>query len=155
MKMERIDDQPTQQDSTNHENDFNESMKNKPEQKQRASRRKKTFFGLAVLGFGVWWLLRRMDIELVPDWVMTWPSLLIGIGVFNLVAHQFRSLAGYIMVTIGGVFLARNAFDIPINIEPYFWPAVVIFIGLIILIKPHKDYGSRWKKKGAWKTRTV
>jgi len=153
--MERIDDQPTQQDSTNHENDFNESMNNKSEQKQRASRRKKTFFGLAVLGFGVWWLLRRMDIELVPDWVMTWPSLLIGIGVFNLVAHQFRSLAGYIMVTIGGVFLARNAFDIPINIEPYFWPAVVIFIGLIILIKPHKDYGSRWKKKGAWKTRTV
>jgi len=62
MKMERIDDQPTQQDSTNLENDFNESMKNKSEQKQRASRRKKTIFGLAFGGFYGEWILSSCPI---------------------------------------------------------------------------------------------
>lgn len=115
------------------------------------SRRKKSFFGLAVILFGVWWLLRRMDIEIVPDWVMTWPMILIIIGLFQLISHGFRSVGGYIMVFIGSVFLAKNAFNIPITIEPYFWPVVVIFIGIIIFFKPgHRSGGRHGCKKKSW-----
>lgn len=106
----------------------------------KRERRKKTLFGLSVVTFGVWWLLRRMDIEIAPDWVFTWPSLIIAIGIFNIIGNGLRSATGYIMVLIGSFFLARNVFDIPLSIEPYFWPAIVIGIGLIILFKPKK----RW-----------
>ena len=77
-------------------------------------------FGLGVVAFGTWWLLRRMDMEILPEWVMTWPMLLIVFGVFSLIANSFRNVGGYIMLLIGSVFLARNLFDLPIAIEPFF-----------------------------------
>jgi predicted membrane protein len=115
---------------------------------RRQSRNKKSFFGLALILFGVWWLLRRMDIEIVPYWVMTWPMLLIIIGAFQLVINRFKTVGGYIMVLIGSIFLAKNVFNIPITIEPYFWPVVVILIGLIVFFKPgYKGGKHNWKKK--------
>lgn len=116
----------------------------------RNSGRKKMLFGLGVVAFGTWWLLRRMDIEILPEWVMTWPMLLIVFGVFSLIANSFRNVGGYIMLLIGSVFLARNLFDLPIAIEPFFWPAMVIIVGLIILFKPKSAHG-HWKKK-EWST---
>ncbi|GAB5539430.1 MAG: hypothetical protein Salg2KO_15330 [Salibacteraceae bacterium] len=141
--MERIDEERDDQNTT-FKAEFTDQTINT---KRKNAYRKKSFFGLAVLAFGIWWLLRRMDIEIVPDWVLTWPVLLIAIGVFNLIAHQFRSAGGYILVLIGSIFLARNVFDIPFTIEPYFWPAVVIVIGLIMVFKPRGNHRERWKKK--------
>lgn len=117
----------------------------------KREQRKKTLFGLSVVTFGVWWLLRRMDMEIAPDWVFTWPSLIIAIGIFNIIGNGLRSATGYIMVLIGSFFLARNVFDIPLSIEPYFWPAIVIGIGLIILFKPKK----RWDPEKKTATRMI
>ncbi|MEZ4722536.1 MAG: LiaF-related protein [Flavobacteriales bacterium] len=122
------------------------------EQNAPRRRRKRALFGLTIVLFGTWWLLRRMDVEVVPSWALTWPVLLMAIGVINLIGHGFRNVGGYIMVIVGAVFFARYQYDIPINVEPYIWPAVVILIGLVILFKPNGHHHRHWKKK-RWGTR--
>lgn len=108
----------------------------------KRERRKRALFGFSVLLFGVWWLFRRLGVDFAPDWLFTWPSLVIGFGLIHIIGNGMRSAGGFIAIFIGSFFLARNAFDITFNVEPYFWPAIVIGIGLIILFKPKKR---RWR----------
>lgn len=108
-------------------------------------KRKKAMFGLAIVLAGTWWLFRRMDINIAPDWLFTWPVLLILFGVFQLVANAGKGLGGYILLLIGSFFLIKRELDLPITIEPYFWPAVVILLGLVILFKPSGM--RRWRNK--------
>ena len=89
--------------------------------------------------------MRRIDIEIAPDWVFTLPMLVKVLGAFNVIANGFRASGGYIAILVGSFFLARNVFDIPLHIEPYFWPAIVIGVGLIILFKPRKRWDSEKK----------
>ena len=117
------------------------------ERDPKKEQRKRSLFGLAVITFGLWWLLRRMDIEIAPDWLFTWPVLVMVLGAFNVIANGFRASGGYIAILVGSFFLARNVFDIPLQIEPCFWPAIVIGVGLIILFKPRKRWDHEKKMR--------
>ena len=113
--------------------------------RSKKEQRKRSLFGLTVITVGLWWLLRRMNLEIAPDWVFTWPVLVIALGLFHVIANGFKASGGYIAILVGSFFLARNVFQIPIQIEPYFWPAILIGIGLIILFKPRKRWSPEKK----------
>jgi predicted membrane protein len=99
----------------------------------------------------------------MPDWMFSWQFLLIVIGIFSGLAHAFRGPGWLIMILIGTFFLMDQL--IPgIDIHRFIWPAVIILVGLIMLIRPKKPYWMEhewhrkwehkdWKKWERWQRR--
>lgn len=101
-------------------------------------RRKGISAGLLIIAIGLLWLLRKMDLNL-PGWLFEWETILIIAGIFIGFNSHFRNPVSWILIGIGSFFLIDDIFFIPVSIREYFWPLLVIFIGLLILIRPKKD----------------
>lgn len=81
----------------------------------------------------------------MPDWMFSWQFLLIVIGIFSGLAHAFRGPGWLIMILIGTFFLMDQL--IPgLDIHRFIWPAVIILVGLIMLIRPKNRIG--WSTNG-------
>ena len=104
-----------------------------------ATQRKTLVFGLLVIAAGLGWLLHNF--EWIPDnvWdiIWSWPMLLIAIGVINISNGHGRGF-GAVLVIIGGFFLISRIYDMPISFFQAFWPALLIFIGAMILFGSRK-----------------
>lgn len=99
--------------------------------------RKAIITGVVILAVGVIWLLRKMGIHM-PYWLFSWEMILIGIGLAIGADNRFSNPASYILIIIGSVFLIDDVFNIPFNVMEYFWPLLLIFIGLMVIIRPRK-----------------
>ena len=101
--------------------------------------------GLFLLIIGVVGLLKLMLFP-IPEWVVSWPMLLIGLGFFLGVRHGFRGAAWFILMVIGTAFLVRSAEftnfmtkNYPdIHFGRYLWPAVLILLGLFFILRPRR-----------------
>ena len=117
-----------------------------PEVKHSRSR-KGIATGLVIIGFGVILLLRKLDV-IIPDWILSWQTLLIFIGFAIGISSDFKKPASWILMVIGGVFLINDIFYIPFQIREFFWPVFIIVVGLIVLVRPR---GSRRDRgRGNW-----
>lgn len=112
----------------------NQTDKNLPKAKKG---NKGLVVGGIILTIGVIWLLRKMDIY-IPGWVFGWEMILIVIGLAIGVDNKFRNPASYILILIGGVGLLDHFLHFNFNFWEYFWPLMVIFIGLMIIIRPRR-----------------
>lgn len=81
--------------------------------------------GLLIIFFGVLILLERSDYP-IPNWAVSFPSILMGVGLVTLVKHKFTKLWGWVLFGIGGVLLLNK-------IVPQFIDQNLVFPGLIIL----------------------
>ena len=100
--------------------------------------------GLFIVAIGGVLLLEQMGFPF-PDWLFTWPVLLIALGLFAGLRHNFRRGGWLIMILVGGFFLAQDYYP-QWPIHRFLWPFILIFIGLFIVLSPRR---SRWK--GEWK----
>ena len=96
-------------------------------------------------------LVRQMGVGL-PEWLFSWQILLIVIGIFSGLAHAFRGPGWLIMILIGTFFLMDQL--IPgMDIHRFIWPAVIIVVGLVMLIRPKKphwmdhDWHNKWNQR--------
>lgn len=103
--------------------------------------------GVVVLIVGVVLLLRASGLEM-PNWLFSWQMLLIVIGVFNGIKHSFRHHAWWILVAIGLVFMV-DEFFYGWSLKQYFWPILVIGVGLAMIFgrRNKKWDGSKWKEE--------
>jgi len=113
----------------------------------RMQRRGKVMGGLLVVAIGTLFLLRELGTE-IPQWLMSWKTLLIGIGLVTAVKHSFRHPAWIVLVTIGGAFLFNDFY--PQNqFKAIMWPLLAIAIGLYMIFKPRRKHG--WYEHRHWK----
>ncbi len=109
-------------------------------------------FGFIVLGIGVILLLRKMGF-FIPGWVLSWPMILIAIGTFSLVKHEFRSFFGAVMLFLGSYFLLRNEFGFDFGLGQYVWPIGLIVLGLYLIFQKRRenqvldDIRKNWESK--------
>ena len=114
--------------------------------------------GLFLLLVGGVLLLDQMGFPL-PDWLFSWHILLIALGLFIGLRHNFRGGAWIIMILVGGVFFIQDYYP-KTEIHRFVWPGVLIFVGLMIILRPkrawhrdeedwRKDWGKDWRKD--WK----
>jgi predicted membrane protein len=87
-------------------------------------------------------LLDQMNFPL-PDWLFNWHVLLIAIGLFLGLRHNFRGGAWAILILVGGFFLIQDYYP-DTKIHRFIWPAVLIFVGLMIMLRPSRAYRNRW-----------
>ncbi|MBL7734293.1 MAG: hypothetical protein JNL51_02455 [Chitinophagaceae bacterium] len=97
--------------------------------------------GLLLVAIGSVWLLRQSGYA-VPPWVFSWEILLIILGLFVGIRHQFRDLSWLIMIVIGFVFLSDDIWP-GISLRHYVMPVVIILLGLLLLFSPKRFFHHR------------
>jgi predicted membrane protein len=104
---------------------------------RRRARRinERTPLGLILLIVGGALLARQMG-ALLPAWLFTWEVLLITIGLTIGIVNRFRDI-GWLIITAVGVFFLMD--DVYPEIKHYVWPAVIILLGLIIILRPSRQ----------------
>jgi predicted membrane protein len=103
--------------------------------------------GLFLLLIGGVLLLDQMGFPL-PDWLFSWHVLLIAIGLFLGLRHNFRGGAWLVLILVGGCFVIQDFYP-KTELRRFIAPCVLIFIGIIIMFRPR----NRWRKeyKDYWK----
>jgi len=85
--------------------------------------------GLVLLALNFHWIPFE-----IKSWLISWQMLLIVLG-FIIVATKDDKTGGLILLFIGGFFLAREHFFEFYELKKWFFPSLIIFIGLIFLFK--------------------
>lgn len=100
--------------------------------------------GMVIVIVGVVLLIHKMGV-MMPDWLFTWPMLLIVIGTYAGAKHRFRSFGWMIPIAIGAIFLLENAIP-DLYLQPFFWPVLIIVVGMIMIFKPRRSFDKhhRW-----------
>ncbi|WP_339700012.1 DUF5668 domain-containing protein [Algoriphagus aquimarinus] len=93
-------------------------------------------FGFIILAVGVLILLRKLDV-FYPDWLLSWPMILIGVGVITLVKHEFKSFFGVMMLGLGMYFLFEREFNF--GLQRFIFPIALIFVGIYLITKKRKE----------------
>lgn len=110
-------------------------MDNQDIQKRRG-RYSNTLTGVLLLGIGGVLLLYQTGYPM-PDWLFTWPMILILLGLFSGTRSGFRDFGWLIFILIGFIFLAEDIWP-GFRIKQYALPVIIIFLGLIFLLVPKK-----------------
>ncbi|MBN9382042.1 MAG: hypothetical protein J0H74_14840 [Chitinophagaceae bacterium] len=100
--------------------------------------------GVFLLLIGGVLLLDQMGFPL-PDWLFSWHVLLIAIGLFIGLRHNFRGGAWAILILVGGFFMIQDYYP-HFPLRRFIWPAVLIFVGLLIILSPRTN-SRRWRNK--------
>ncbi len=101
----------------------------------------RVFGGLIIVAVGVILLVHKMGYYM-PSWVFSWQMLLIAIGMYVGAKHRFRGIGWLIPIVIGLIFMIGH-FVPELYFRPYFWPIIIITIGLIMVFKPRSRYNER------------
>ncbi len=87
--------------------------------------------GLFLLLIGVAAVLRQTIFDF-PSWVLSWPMILVAVGIFIGLKHGFRGPGWIILIGLGCIFLADRM--IPgVDFKPFIWPFVIICVGLFMI----------------------
>jgi predicted membrane protein len=114
-------------------------------------------FGFIILGIGVILLLRKIGF-FIPDWILTWPMILIVIGTFSIIKHEFKSFFGFVVLFIGAYFLLKREFDLDFGLGQYVWPLGLIILGIYLITqrtrenKVLEDIRRNWESERKSKT---
>jgi predicted membrane protein len=128
---------------------------NSHENKDMMNQSGKLWAGLIIVVVGSLLLVNNIGFGL-PSWIFHWSNILIVIGLFIGVKHNFKNGNGLILIIVGTFFTLKEALDDVINFDKIGWPALIIAIGLFLILKPKSDFNraSRCKKKGdKWKAK--
>ena len=86
--------------------------------------------------------LARSFMVPMPDWLFTWQTLLITIGIFIGIRGHFEGVAWFILIIIGSAFLL-NDFYFNGDLRRHIWPLVLIVIGAAFILRPRNRRSKR------------
>ncbi|MBN2806846.1 MAG: hypothetical protein JXR22_09320 [Prolixibacteraceae bacterium] len=95
------------------------------------------FFGFILLLLGLVMILYRADVLSyeVYDFLLSWKMLLVAIGA--MVFFSGNRGAGIIVAGIGVFFMIPDLFDEYIQIRRFFWPTILLIVGLVFMFSNH------------------
>ncbi|MBX9783160.1 MAG: cell wall-active antibiotics response protein [Chitinophagaceae bacterium] len=106
-------------------------MTNEPFKRKERILNERILLGVIVIAAAVLLLLRNIGFPF-PDFLFTWPMILIVVGLISGVRHGFKNNGWWILMAIGGFFLfSREMPDM--GIERFFWPLLIFAIGISII----------------------
>jgi predicted membrane protein len=95
--------------------------------------------GVTIMFVGLVLFLRNQGVD-IPSWIISWPMLLIVIGLLVGYKRNFNGGGWLIMVLIGGFFTLGKITDY--SFSKYYFSLAFIAIGLFLIFKP-KRLGKR------------
>jgi len=103
---------------------------------RRSHRNSRTFAGLIIVAVGTILLAHQVGVDF-PNWLISWPMLLIGLGFYIGVRHNFKNPGFLIPMAIGSVFLI-DRFVPEADLHQYLWPVIIIGAGLVMILRSRK-----------------
>jgi predicted membrane protein len=98
---------------------------------------------------GIILLLRNFELlPWLPEYVFTWPMLLVLIGTYILLTKQ-RIIPSLIFIGIGLYFLMDDIFEIYYDDFWMLWPLILIAIGISLVLRGRSSYYDRHSKPGS------
>ncbi len=88
--------------------------------------------GVIILCIGLFIFLKKMGLEL-PNWLFSWPMILIAIGCIMGVKGKFQGIAWFIVTMVGCIFLVGDIVPFDWNLRRFIWPSILILIGIYII----------------------
>ncbi|RYZ31203.1 MAG: hypothetical protein EOP49_39390 [Sphingobacteriales bacterium] len=107
----------------------------------KQSRAGRVLAGFIIIGTGAVLLAQKLGAGF-PDWIFTWPALLIVIGLFIGAKHTFRGFGWMIPILVGIGFLAADLYP-GINLKPYIVPVLLILAGISMVFSRGRKWGRR------------
>ena len=108
-------------------------------------------FGVIILGIGLVLLFRKFGL-FVPDWVLTWPMILIAVGTYTLISQQFKSFVGSVVLFIGVYFLLKREFDLDLGLDQFIWPVGLIALGIYLITYKKREHKVIDEARKNWET---
>jgi predicted membrane protein len=108
-------------------------------------------FGVIILGIGLVLLFRKFGLY-IPDWVLTWPMILIAIGTYTLISQQFKSFFGSVVLFIGVYFLLKREFDLDLGLDQFIWPVGLIALGIYLILHKKQEYKVMEEARKNWES---
>ncbi|MEQ1624769.1 MAG: DUF5668 domain-containing protein [Sediminibacterium sp.] len=99
--------------------------------------------GLILIGIGVILFMRKMNFQF-PDWLFTWPMILILVGFYSGVKNNFRNNTWIIISSIG-VFFLLDRYMLDIRIARFIWPIIIIAAGILFILRPTGTRRNKWE----------
>ena len=93
--------------------------------------------GMFLLFLGFIFFIKEADFFFFPGWLFSWPMILIAVGLYTGIKHNFKGGGWIIPVIIGGIFLI-DRFDIGLDLHRFIFPAIIIGIGLMMIMRPKR-----------------
>jgi len=111
-----------------------------------STRRKTVMFGLMLITFGIFWMLKRFEMlaPIVERAVFSWQALVIAIGLVNVVNGSAR-VFGLLLMLVGSFFLLMRLSVFPADYSAAFWPALIIMLGVIVIFSSKRIFRKRIK----------
>lgn len=121
---------------------FEHKMKHHGHNSKR-HRESKVIMGLFFILFGSVFLMERSGVE-IAEWVLSWKTILIAVGIVTLYRHNFTNFSGYVLIGVGGTFILNDLYPELIDTR-LIAPIMFIIIGLFIIGKATNMFGSKKK----------
>lgn len=102
--------------------------------------------GLLLMCVGALLLARAFGVPF-PDWMFTWPMIVIAFGLLAGAGNAFRDPGWVVISGIGTVFLLQQIWP-NMSIYMFVWPILIIVLGFIIIVAPrrHRLWHDRWER---------
>jgi len=113
---------------------------------EASKRRGRIFGGAALIIAGIILALQELKQITIPDWVFSWQSILVFIGLMIGVKSNFKRASAFILIMIGSVGLVAEYFLPEIHFSNLFWPIMIIGLGLILIFKPRNRWRNHWMR---------
>lgn len=107
----------------------------------KRQRRGKVAGGILLVAIGILFFMKRAGVEF-PEWLFSWKTLLIGLGIISGIKHGFKRFMWLVPVLIGTLFIVADNTGIE-GFKQFIWPVAIIMIGLFIIIKPRRSMNQR------------
>ena len=108
-------------------------------------------FGVIILGIGLVLLFRKFGLY-IPDWVLTWPMILIAVGTYTLISQQFKSFFGSVVLFIGVYFLLKREFDLDLGLDQFIWPVGLIALGIYLILHKKRENKALEEVRKNWES---
>lgn len=90
--------------------------------------------GVFLLIVGALALLRSFGIP-IPNFLYSWQMLLIGLGLYFGLKHNFQNPTWIILLLVGTAFLLNDFFLVG-DLRKHIWPLVIIAVGVFFIFRP-------------------
>ena len=100
--------------------------------------RNRRFVGFGIALFGIIFLLKALGVLSWYHISLSWPVILIAVGIFTGFKHQFRNHSWWILIFIGTANLIPEFTIMGHSSDHFIWPLALIIGGVMIALRPRK-----------------
>jgi len=90
--------------------------------------------GALIVIIGTLLLVDQLNLVFFPDWLFNWPLILIGIGLYVGVKHNFQNWSWMIWIGVGLAYMLDDALP-GLNAGDYIWPGAIILAGIYLIVR--------------------